>query len=203
MNRIQMAAAIALFGLVSQPALAGNEWTIDPAHSSANFTVRHMMVSNVHGSFAKVTGQAKYDGKDLQGANVEATIDVASVDTRDEHRDGHLKSPDFFDVAKYPTITFKSTEVKKTHDGFDLIGDLTMHGTTKPVTLHAEKITEAVKDAKGNLHVGTSATAKINRQDFGVSFNKQLDNGGVMVGDDVNIVVDVELTKNKETASAQ
>jgi polyisoprenoid-binding protein YceI len=203
MDRFKMAAAIAVFGLVAQPALAGNEWTIDTAHSSANFTVRHMEVSNVHGGFGKVTGQAKYDGKDLTGANVEATIDVASVDTRDEKRDGHLKSPDFFDVAKYPTITFKSTGVKKTHDGFDLTGDLTMHGTTKPVTLHAEKISEPVKDGKGNLHVGTSATAKINRKDFGVSFNKALDNGGVMVGDDVNIVLDVELTKNKETASAQ
>ncbi len=100
MNCIKMAAAVTLFGLVIQPALAGNEWTIDTAHTSANFTVRHMMVSNVHGGFGKVTGQAKYDGKDLKDANVEATIDVASVDTRDEHRDGHLKSPDFFDAGK-------------------------------------------------------------------------------------------------------
>jgi len=203
MNCIKMAATVALLGLVAQPVLAGNEWTIDSAHTSANFTVRHMMVSNVHGGFGKVTGHAQYDGKDLKGADVEATIDVASIDTRDEHRDGHLKSADFFDVEKYPTITFKSTEVKKTHDGFDLTGDLTMHGTTKPVTLHAEKITEPVKDGKGNLHVGTTATGKINRQDFGVKFQKALDGGGVMVGDDVNIVLDVEMTKNKETASAQ
>jgi polyisoprenoid-binding protein YceI len=203
MNFIKMAATVAFVGLVAQPVLASNEWTIDPAHTSANFTVRHMMVSNVHGRFGKVAGQAKYDGKDLKGAEVEATIDAGTVDTSDEKRDGHLKSPDFFDVAKYPTITFKSTEVKKTSSGFDLIGELTMHGTTKPITLHAEKISEPVKDGKGNLHVGTSATAEINRKDFGVSFNKQLDNGGAMVGDEVKIVLDVELTKNKETASAQ
>ncbi len=203
MNRVSMAALGALIGMAVQPALAGNEWTIDPAHTSANFTVRHMMVSNVHGSFGKVSGTAKYDGKDFKGAEVEATIDASSIDTRDEKRDGHLKSPDFFDVAKYPTITFKSKEVKKTGSGFEIIGELTMHGTTKPVTLHAEKMSEPVKDGKGNLHAGTSATAEINRKDFGVSWSKQLDNGGAMVGDDVKIVLDVELTKNKETASAQ
>ncbi|MBS1999172.1 MAG: YceI family protein [Cyanobacteria bacterium SZAS LIN-2] len=183
--------------------MAANDWTIDTSHSSANFTVRHMMVSNVHGGFGKVSGSAKYDGKDLKGASVDATIDVSSIDTRDEKRDGHLKSPDFFDVAKYPTITFKSKSIKKTSSGFDMLGDLTMHGVTKPVTLHAAKMTDPIKDPYGNLHVGTSATAKLNRKDFGVSFNKQLDNGGAMVGDEVNVTLEVDLMKKQETASAK
>ena len=204
MSRLKLASTVAFIGLIAQPALAAaSDWNLDPYHSSVNFTVRHMMVSNVHGSFGKVSATAKYDGKDLKGAEVEAKIETASINTSDEKRDGHLKSPDFFDAAKYPSITFKSKSVKPAKGGFDIEGDLTMHGVTKPVTLHAEKLSDEIKDKKGDVHVGTSATAKVNRKDFGISWGGQLDNGGAMVGDEVNVTIDVDLVKAKEAAPAK
>jgi len=202
MNAIKMAATIAFVGFMTQPAMAANDWKIDPAHTNADFSIKHMTVANVRGGFGKVTGSAKYDGKDFKDASVEATIDATSIDTHNTQRDEHLKSADFFDVAKYPTITFKSKSFKKTSAGFDMVGDLTMHGVTKPVTLHAEKFSAPVKMGT-DMHIGTSATAKINRKDFGVSFNKVLDNGGAMLGEDVNITIEIDLTKKAETASAK
>jgi len=189
----------ALCALLNAPALAAaDSWTIDPAHSSANFTIRHMMISNVKGSFGSVKGTVHYDGNNLKNASVDAEIAVDSVDTHNEKRDGHLKSPDFFDMAKFPAISFKSNKSTPTASGFDLGGDLTIHGVTKAVTLHVDKLSSPIKDPYGNERIGTSAQTKINRKDFGMKFNQQLDNGGVMVGDDVTVELDIEMTKNKE-----
>jgi polyisoprenoid-binding protein YceI len=187
--------------LLTAPAFAADsdEWTLDQAHSAANFSIKHMMISNVTGGFGKVTGTVKYDGKHLDKAKIDATIDVTSITTHEEHRDKHLKSPDFFDVEKYPTITFKSTSIEPGSDGFKIHGDLTIHGTTKPVVLNAEPLSPAVK-AHGATHIGTSATTKINRKDFGLSFNKTIDNGGAMVGDDVTITIDVDLKQTDTEA---
>ena len=176
-------------------AAPSNNWSIDPAHSSAIFSVRHMMISDVKGSFGKVEGSVTYDGKDLSGAQVNATIDATTVDTHNGKRDEHLKSPDFLDTAKYPKITFVSKSVAKTSKGFDLTGELTLHGVTKPVTLHAQKLSEAIKDPYGKMRVGTIAMTSIDRQEFGVSFNQKLDKGGAMVGDQVNIELDIEFVQ--------
>jgi polyisoprenoid-binding protein YceI len=176
-------------------AAANDNWSIDPAHSSANFSVRHMMISDVKGSFGKLEGTVTYDGKDLVGAKVNATIDATTVDTRNSQRDEHLKSADFLDTAKYPKITFVSKSVSKTSRGFDLNGDLTLHGVTKPVILHAQKLSDAVKDPYGKMRVGTIATTSIDRQEFGVSFNQKIDKGGAMVGDQVNIELDIEFVQ--------
>ena len=169
-------------------------WTIDPSHSNAQFSVRHMMVSTVRGEFTRLSGTVELDGKDISGSTVEATIDATSVDTRNERRDGHLKSPDFFDVANHPTITFKSGKIERDIDGrLKVTGDLTIRGVTRPVVLDVEPLSPVVKDARGNLRSGTSATTRINRKDFGVSWNSTLDGGGVVVSDEVGITIDVEL----------
>lgn len=172
-------------------------WTIDPAHSSARFSIRHMMISNVNGSFGKVTGNVQYDGKNLPKANVEATIDVDSIDTNEPKRDAHLKTKDFFETDKYPTITFKSKKITPGKDGFKILGTLTMHGVSQDITLDAEPMGPIV-NAHGKTRTGTSATTKINRKDFGISYNAALDNGGAMVGDDVKITLDVEMVKAED-----
>ncbi len=182
---------------------ADTEWKIDPAHTKAGFSVRHMMVSNVHGEFAKVTGTAHYDGKSLATSDVSAVIDTASIDTSEPQRDQHLKSPDFFDAAQYPTITFKSTKVESRGDEFKIIGDLTMHGVTKPITLVAQDLPPPIKDPHGFLRTGTAAKAKINRKDFGLAFDKVMDNGGAMVGDEVEITIEVELIQKPATAESK
>jgi polyisoprenoid-binding protein YceI len=178
-----------------QPSFAlDGEWKIDPAHSDARFSVKHMMVSNVSGDFGKITGKAKYDGVHLDKATVEATIPVADINTREPKRDEHLKSPEFFDVEKFPTMSFKSTKIEELPGGeFKMTGDLTIHGITKEVVLTGEAPTKPIKDPHGSMRIGASATTKINRKDFGINYNKALDNGGVMVGDDVRITIDVEL----------
>lgn len=186
------------------PALArAANYDIDTAHSSAGFAVRHLAVSNVRGEFAKVTGVVEHDAKDLSKTRLEATIDAASVTTRDPKRDEHLKSADFFDVAQYPVITFKSTKVEKASQGLKVKGDLTLHGVTRPVVLDVQGPTPEVKDPWGNVRAGASATAKINRKDFGMSFNKTLDSGGLVVGDEVAITIDVELVKKAAPAEAK
>jgi polyisoprenoid-binding protein YceI len=200
MFRSTLLASTAAILLTLPAGAESDEWSVDSAHTTAHFTVKHMMISNVNGDFGKVSGTVKYDGKNLDKATIAATIEANSIDTRDEHRDEHLKSADFFDAAKYPTITFKSTKIAPGKDGFKIYGDLTIHGVTKNIVLNAEPLSAPVKAQKA-LHVGTSATAKINRKDFGLSFNKTLDNGGAMVGDDVNITLDVEL-KQKDTEKA-
>ena len=180
-----------VFIFVSSFCLAQTEtWKIDPAHSATQFSVRHMGISTVRGQFQKVTGTVQYDPKDVSKTSLEATIDTTSVDTRVEMRDSDLRGPNFFDVQKYPTITFKSKKTESAGEGkLKITGDLTIHGVTKEVVLDVEGPSAAVKDPKGNLHVGASATTKINRKDFGVN------GAATMVGDDVSITLDVELTK--------
>ena len=171
-------------------------YQIDPAHSAAQFKVRHMMIANVKGEFDKVSGTAVYDPANPAASSVEATIDVASISTRDEQRDTHLKSPDFFDVEKYPTITFKSKRVTSSgSDSFSVAGDLTIHGVTKEVTLNVEELTEEAKDPWGNLRRGAEAKTRIHRKDFGMTFNMALDTGGFVVGEDVDISIDVEMVR--------
>lgn len=188
---------ILAFAALSLPAEAATEtWQIDPAHSAAQFTVRHMMISNVKGEFGKVAGSVQYDPADVSKTAIEATIDAASINTRVEQRDNHLKSADFFDVQKYPTLTFKSKRAESGGPGkLKLVGDLTIHGTTREVTLDVVGPTQAIKDQQGNLHLGASASTTINRKDWGLTWNRALDGGGVVVGDEVAIEIDVELIK--------
>ena len=156
-----------------------------------------MMVSTVHGEFSHVTGAIHYDPKKVAETTIEATIDTTTVDTREPKRDAHLKSPDFFDVAKFPTMTFKSTKVAKAGSGkLKVTGDLTIRDVTKSVVLVVEGPTEPVKDPMGNWKAGATATTQINRLDYGLKWNKALEAGGVLVGNDVKITLDIELKKN-------
>jgi polyisoprenoid-binding protein YceI len=185
--------------LFSPAVRAATTWEIDPAHSAAQFSVRHLMVSNVRGEFGKVTGTVEYDPKEPARATITATIDATTINTREPKRDEHLRSPDFFDVAKYPTITFKSKRLEMASPGkLRIIGDLTIRGVTKEVVLDVEGPTPEIKDPWGNTKIGATATTKINRKDFGLKWNKALETGGVVVGDDVTITIDVELTKKGE-----
>ncbi len=171
-------------------------WQIDPDHSSFQFKVRHLMVSNVKGDFTKSKGVVTIDDKDVSNLKIELTIDAASVSTDHAKRDEHLRGPDFFDVAKYPTITFVSKKViKDGPDRLKVIGDLTIHGITKEITVDVEGPTPEVKDPWGGFRRGATATTKINRKDFGLTWNRALETGGVVVGDDVNIYIEVELVK--------
>lgn len=170
-------------------------WQIDPNHSAAQFSVRHMMISTVRGQFQKMTGTAQFDPAEPAKSSIDITIDAASVDTRQEMRDKDLKSNNFFDVEKYPTLTFKSKRVVAAGPGkLKLIGDLTIHGTTKEVTFDVDGPTAPIKDQRGTQHAGASATTTINRKDFGLLWNRALESGGVMVGEEVNLTIDVEMT---------
>jgi polyisoprenoid-binding protein YceI len=171
-------------------------YQIDTAHSSAQFKVRHMMIANVKGEFDKVSGTVTFDPSDPSASSVEASIEVATISTRDEQRDAHLKSPDFLDVEKYPAITFKSKSVTAAGaDSFKVVGDLTIHGVSKEVKLDVEELTEEAKDPWGNLRRGATAKARINRKDFGMSFNVALEAGGFLVGEEVDLTIDVELIR--------
>lgn len=171
-------------------------WSLDPAHSSAEFKVRHMMISWVKGKFTGLTGTLTLHESDHTYSSVEASIDVASISTGAADRDGHLKSADFFDAGQFPTIAFKSTSVQPKGKGeFAVTGDLTLHGVTKPVTFAAEELSDPAKDPWGNLRVGLLATAKVNRKDFGLNWNAALETGGVLVGEDVTITLDVQFIK--------
>ena len=184
--------AAVLAALLAVPALAAETFKIDPAHTETGFTVKHLLISNVRGQFGKTEGVVVYDEADPSRSRVEATIDVASVNTRDEKRDGHLKSPDFFDVAKYPTITFKSTKVEKAGAGaLKVTGNLTMKGVTKQVVLDVAGPSAEVKDPYGNVRRGLSATTELNRKDFGVSYGPD-----AMVSDLVKVQIDAELIKD-------
>lgn len=172
------------------------QWQIDPAHSAAHFSVRHLMISNVRGEFTKLSGSAVLDQADPSKSTVEVTIQTASINTREPQRDEHLRSADFLDVANHPTITFKSKRNEAVElEYYKLTGDLTIRGVTKEVVLDVDGPTAPVKDPWGNQRVAVSATTKVNRQDYGVKWNATLDNGGVVVGDDVNITIDAELVK--------
>ncbi len=188
--------AIAAFGLIVPSAYAADDWSIDPMHSAAHFSIKHMMISTVRGGFGKVTGTVNYDGKNLATAKVNATIDAKSINTGEDKRDEHLRGKDFFETEKFPNITFKSTDIKPKGKGkFAMTGDLTMHGVTKPVTLDVEGPSQQIKDKQGNSKVGFSATGTIKRKDFGVTYNSVLDGGGVALGEEVPITLDVELSK--------
>jgi len=190
-------AAITIALIVALPVLANADtWQIDPMHSNVEFSVQHMMISNVKGQFQKTSGTITVNGSDPTSAKIDATIDASSIDTRVEKRDMHLKSPDFLDVAKYPTITFKSTKVEADGPGkWKMTGDLTLHGVTKPVVLEVESSGTPIHDPMGNTRAGASATTKIKRGDFGLTWNKVLESGGVMVGDEIAISIDVEAIK--------
>jgi polyisoprenoid-binding protein YceI len=170
-------------------------WNIDPAHSSADFKVKHMMISNVRGKFTGISGVLHRFEADHTKSDLEVSIDISTVNTQDEKRDGHLKSADFFDAEKFPTMTFKSTHIEKKGDGFAVTGDLTIHGVTKSVVLNVEDVSDPAKDPWGNTRIGLSATAKINRKDFGLGWNAPLEAGGVLVGEEVAITLDVQFIK--------
>jgi polyisoprenoid-binding protein YceI len=187
----------AAFALIASPLFAqapAAAWQIDSAHSAAQFAVRHMMVSTVRGQFNKLSGVVNWDGKTFATASVEIAIEAASIDTRESKRDDHLRSADFFDVEKFPTITFKSTRIEQAGEGrLRMTGDLTLRGVTRPVVFDVAGPTPAIKDTGGNSRVGATATATINRKEFGLVWNRALDSGGVVVGDEVSLTVDVEL----------
>jgi polyisoprenoid-binding protein YceI len=189
-----MRIALAALALVSPLSAHAADWVFDSAHTSGQFSVRHMMVSTVRGAFSGITGSASIDDKDLSKSSVEASIPVGTVDTREPKRDAHLKSADFFDAEKFPTMVFKSTKVTPQAGGkLKIDGTLSIRGVTKPVVLDAE-LTPETKDITGKPRRGVSATTKVNRKDFGVAWNKTLDAGGVAVGDDVSVQIDAELT---------
>jgi len=195
-HRIAIASAIAL--LASLSALAQTStWNIDPAHSTAQFTVRHLAISNVTGNFTTVTGSVVLNEKDITQSQVSASIDVSSVDTRVEARNKDLKSPNFFDVEKYPTIEFKSKRIVSGGGKLQVIGDLTIHGTTREVTLDVDGPTPELSDPWGNSRRGISATTTINRRDFNLTYNNLLKTGEAVVGDNVKIQIDAEMVKKK------
>ena len=171
-------------------------YQIDTAHTHAQFKVRHLMVSNVKGDFDKVTGTIEYDDANPAAATINVTIDVASISTREPQRDAHLKSADFFDAEKFPTITFVSKELAKSgEDSFEVVGELTIHGVTKTVDLNVEDVTPEVKDPFGLFRRGASAKTTILRSDFGLVYNSVLEAGGVAISDEVHITIDTEFTR--------
>jgi len=193
-----LTAAAAALALSLAPAAARAEaiaYAIDTGHSQTSFSVKHLVISTVRGEFGKTEGTVVIDDADVSKSRVEATIDVASVNTREEKRDAHLKSPDFFDVARFPTLTFKSTKVEKGAEGhLKVTGDLTLKGVTKPVVLDVTGPTKEIKDPWGNLKRGVAVTGTINRKDFGIAWGTVIEAGPV-VGDEVKIEIDAELTK--------
>ena len=170
-------------------------WKIDPAHSAAEFSIRHMGLSNVHGHFGNVNGMLKIDSSHFADSSVSATIDVTTVDTGVAQRDGHLKSPDFFDVAKYPEMKFVSKQITGSGDNYHLIGDLTMHGVTRSVDLALEPTGKEQTGMDGKAHRGFSASTTIHRQDFGLTWNGTLKSGDKMLGDDVKVDLEIEAAK--------
>ncbi len=171
-------------------------WKLDPAHSAAEFKVKHMMISNVKGSFKGLSGDLTLHDPDHTLTKIDASVDVSTVNTGDPQRDGHLKSGDFFDVEKFPTMTFKSTKVFPEGGGdFTVTGDMSLHGVTKSLNFEVEGLSAPAKDPWGNTRIGLSATAKINRKDFGLTWNSALETGGVLVGEDVSVTLDVQFIK--------
>lgn len=169
-------------------------WTIDPAHSAAHFSVRHLMISNVRGEFTRISGSAFIDPADPSKSNIEVTIDAASLNTREPQRDEHLRSADFLDVANYSNLTFRSRHIEALEpEQFKVTGDLTIRGVTRAVTFEIEGPTPPIKDPWGNVRIGLTGTAKINRKDFGLVWNALTETGGVVVGDHVKINIEAEL----------
>ncbi|MBV8052985.1 MAG: YceI family protein [Acidobacteriaceae bacterium] len=181
---------------VAVPQTSTSTWNLDPAHTSAEFKVKHMMISNVKGNFSKLSGTLVRNEADHTKSRIEAVIDASSIETRDPQRDAHLKSADFFDVEKFPTLSFKSTRISTAGEGeLAVEGDLTIHGVTRKVTFSVEGPTPPSKDPWGNTRIGVSATTKINRKDFGLTWNAALETGGILVGDEVTITLDVQFVR--------
>ena len=179
-----------------------NQWNFDLSHSSVNFHVRHLMVSKVHGRFTKWDGILELDDQDMTKSRLEVTIDAASVDTKEPKRDDHLRSPDFFDVEKFPSLTFVSKEIKRTsNDRYLVSGDLTIRGITKAVTLEVEG-GDQVKDPWGGTRTGFSAKTQVNRKDFGLTWNLALEAGGFVVGDKIEITLEIEAVKKAASVAA-
>ena len=175
---------------------ATTTWNIDPVHSHAQFKVKHMMISNVKGEFTAVTGKLELNSEDIAKSRVEASVDATTINTREAQRDAHLKSADFFDVEKFPTLSFKSTRISLVRDGeLAVEGDLTVRDNTSKVVFSVEGPTPPAKDPWGNTRVGVSATTKISRKDFGLTWNAALESGGFLVGDEVTITLDVQFVK--------
>jgi polyisoprenoid-binding protein YceI len=178
------------------PQTATTTWNIDPAHTAAEFKVKHMMIANVKGHFSRVSGVLVRDESDPANDRIEATIEAASIQTRDEQRDAHLKSADFFHVEKFPTLHFKSTGINVAGEGeLSVEGDLTIRGVTRKVRFAVEGPTPPAKDPWGNTRIGVSASTKINRKDFGLTWNTALETGGILVGDDITITLDAQFVK--------
>lgn len=187
---------IAVVSLSLPLSAFASTWTLDPDHSAAQFKVKHLMISNVKGTFEKISGTLNLDDKDITKSKVDVVIETASLNTNIKKRDDHLRSPDFFDVAKFPTMTFNSTKVEKNGaEGLKVTGNLTIKGVTKPVVLTVEGLTPEIKDPWGNPRRGASATTAINRKDFGVNWNKTMDNGGMVVGEEVAIQLEAEFIR--------
>lgn len=193
-NRLLASLSLATAVFASAALADTTEWTLDPTHSHIGFSVPHLVVSEVEGSFKKWSGKAMLDEADLTKSSVEFTADVTSIDTGETKRDDHLKSPEFFDAAKFPQLTFKSTKITKAGKGYKLTGDLTIHGVTKSVTFEAT-VSAPVKNPWGKQVRGAKIMGKIKRTDYGLNWNKALETGGVLVGDDVTLDVKLELTK--------
>jgi len=171
-------------------------WNIDPSHSMAEFKVKHMMIANVKGQFSKVSGALVLNESDLTNSRIEASIEAASIHTRDEQRDAHLKSADFFDVEKFPTLHFKSQGINIVRDGeLSVEGDLTIRGVTRKVRFTVEGPTPPTRDPWGNTRVAVSGTTKVNRKDYGLTWNAALETGGILVGEEITITLDVEFVK--------
>ena len=195
MKRI-IAAVATIFALALPAVAPASTWTIDPDHSNVGFKVRHLMVSNVRGNFEKHVGTVEINDRDITKSTVSVTVDTASVNTNVAKRDAHLRSPDFFDVVKYPTMTFVSKKVVRAgQDRLKITGDLTLHGVTREVVLDVEGPSQESKDPWGNIRRGASASTTVNRKDFGLLWNKTLETGGVVVGDDVTITLEIEMIK--------
>jgi polyisoprenoid-binding protein YceI len=182
---------------VSAPEVTAiTTWNIDPVHSTAQFKVKHMMISNVKGEFTTITGKLELNGSDINKSRVEASIDAGSINTREAQRDAHLKSADFLDVEKFPTLTFKSTRISKMSvDEISVEGDLSIHGVTRAVVFDVEGPSAPTKDPWGNTRIGISAKTTIKRKDFGLTWNAALETGGIVVGEEVHITLDVEFVK--------
>ncbi len=197
LSRLALAATLVAALAVPAPA-ATTTWQIDPAHTAAGFSVKHMMIATVRGQFKGVTGTVLWDDQDINKSTVDVTIDANTIDTGEPKRDADLKSANFFDVAHYPTITFKSTKIEKISAGkMEVTGNLAIHGVTKQVVLDVEGPSGAIKDPWGKTRVALNATTTVNRMDYGVKWNANLDGGGVVVGDNVNITIDLEMTKQE------
>ncbi len=193
MRKAAVTAASVVLAFAS--AATAEKWEIDIPHSSIGFSVRHMVVTKTHGKFNDFAGHIEFDGKNVEKGSVEITAQAASIDTDNEKRDNHLKSPDFFDAEKFPAVTFKSKKVVKgSGSEFKLIGDLTIKDVTKEVTFDCE-FNGLINDPMGNTRAGFSATAKINRQDFNVKWSQKLDTGGLVVSDEVQIAIEIEAIK--------